>query len=50
MNFKGFLISDKLTKKVAEKGLAGPHLENPRSGKPESNRARSCSIVGINLD
>lgn len=50
MNFKGFVISDKLTKKEVETGLAGPHLENHRSGKPKSNRARSSSIVGINLD
>lgn len=50
MNFKGFVISDKPTKKEVETGLAGPHLENQRSGKPESNQVRPSSIVEINLD
>lgn len=37
MNFKGSVISDKPTEKEVETGLAGPHLENHRTGKPEIN-------------
>lgn len=35
MNFKGFVISDKRTKKEVKTGLAGPRVEDHRSGKPE---------------
>lgn len=49
MNFKGFVISDKPTKKEVETSLAGPHLENQRSGKPESNQVNPLVLLESTL-